>query len=395
MAKSQLNVAMIGYKFMGKAHSNGYRQVARVMDPPAEPVMKLLVGRTPEALQAAAVEYGWQKTETDWHKAVRRKDIDIVDICTANDAHMELVLGALKAGKHVFCEKPLAMNLKQATRMAQAAVNAGVKHMVNFNYRTTPAIALAKQLIDEGRIGRIFHWRARYLQDWIIDPTFPLVWRLDKAVAGSGSHGDLNAHIIDLALWLVGGISDVSALMETFVKRRPQQAQTTGGLTAAAGEGYGDVTVDDAVLALARFQNGAVGTFEASRFSAGHKNDLFFEINGDKGSIRFEFERMNELQYFNREDPPHAQGFRTILATEGCHPYLKSWWPPGHILGYEHGFAHNLYNFICAIANDTPASPDFVAGAKVNAVLDAMAKSAETNRWTPVSEVKLVEPVRA
>ena len=393
MAKPQLNVAMIGYKFMGKAHSNGYRQMARMMNPPAEPVMRLLVGRTPDALQAAAEEYGWQKTETDWHKAVRRKEIDIVDVCTANDMHMEIVLGALRAGKHVFCEKPLAMNVRQATRMAQAAIDAGVKHMVNFNYRTCPAISLAKQLIDEGRIGRIFHWRAHYLQDWIIDPSFPLVWRLDKDVAGSGSHGDLNAHCIDLALWLVGGMREVTAMTETFVKRRPLQAQTTGGLSAAAGTGFGDVTVDDAIVALARFDNGAIGTFEASRFSAGHKNDLFFEINGDKGSLRFEFERMNELQYFNREDPAHAQGFRTILATESIHPYMQAWWPPGHIVGYEHGHTHNLYNFICAVANNTDASPNFVDGAKVNAVLDAMSKSAETGRWTPVPEIKLAVPV--
>lgn len=387
MAKPKLNVAMIGYKFMGKAHSNAYRQVARMMDPAAEPVMKLLVGRTPDALQAAATEYGWENTETDWRKAIRRSDIDIVDICTANDVHMEMALAALKAGKHVFCEKPLAMNLKQANKMAQAAVDAGVKHMVNFNYRTCPAVALAKQLIDEGRIGKIFHWRGYYLQDWIIDPSFPLVWRLDKNVAGSGAHGDLNAHIIDMALWLVGGISEVSSAMETFVKRRPTQAQTTGGLTAAAGEGYGDVTVDDAVISLARFENGAIGTFEATRFAASHKNDLSFEINGDKGSIRFDFERMNELQYFNREDPAHVQGYRTILATESIHPYMNAWWPPGHVIGYEHGFTHNIYNLLNAIANDKPASPDFIEGARVNAVLDAMSKSAETRKWTDVSEV--------
>ena len=389
MSKPKLNIAMIGYKFMGKAHSNAYRQVARMMNPAGEPVMKLLVGRTPDALQAAAAEFGWEQTETDWRKAIRRKDIDIVDICTANDAHMEMAVEALKAGKHVFCEKPLAMNLKQATKMAQAAANAGVKNLVNFNYRVCPAVSLARQLLAEGRIGRIFHWRARYLQDWIIDPSFPLVWRLDKDVAGSGAHGDLNAHIIDLALWLVGDISEVSATMETFVKRRPTQAQTTGGLTAAAGEGYGDVTVDDAVLALAHFSNGAIGTFEATRFAASHKNDLFFEINGDKGSVRFEFERMNELQYFNREDPAHAQGYRTILATESIHPYMNAWWPPGHILGYEHSFTHNVYNLLNAIANNENCTPDFMEGAKVNAVLDAMSKSAVTRKWVNVPEVVL------
>lgn len=392
MAKPQLNVAMIGYSFMGKAHSVGYRQVVRMMDPAAEPVMKLLVGRTPDKVQAAAAQYGWQKTETDWHKAVRRKDIDIVDVSTANDMHMEIVLGALKAGKHVFCEKPLAMNLKQATKMAQAAVDAGVKHMVNFNYRTCPAVALAKQFIDEGRIGRIFHWRACYLQDWIIDPNFPLVWRLDKKVAGSGAHGDLNAHIIDLALWMLGDIAEVTSTMETFVKERPQLAGIDGGLGAAAGEGVGEVTVDDAVISLARFKNGAIGTFEASRFAAGRKNGWFFEINGDKGSVRFEFERMNELYYFNREDPEGTQGFRTILATDGSHPYMRAWWPTGHIIGYEHGFTHSIYNFMNAIANDTKPSPDFVEGAKVNAVLDAMAKSSETRKWVEVPEVQINVP---
>jgi predicted dehydrogenase len=393
MARPKLNVAMIGYKFMGKAHSNAYRQVARMMDPAAEPVMKLLVGRTPDAVQAAAADLGWQETATDYRKAVRRKDIDIVDICTANDTHMEIALAALKAGKHVFCEKPLGMDLKQATKMAQAALNAGVKNMVNFNYRSCPAVALAKQFIDEGRIGRIFHWRAVYLQDWIIDPTFPLVWRLDKSVAGSGSHGDLNAHLIDLALWLVGEMTEVSSSMETFVKERPRQAQTTGGLSAAAGEGVGAVTVDDAVLSLARFANGAIGTFEATRFAAGHKNGLTIEINGDKGSVRFDFERMNELQYFDRADPAHAQGFRTILATESIHPYMQAWWPPGHIIGYEHGFIHNVYNFLNAVARETAPSPDFVEAAKVNAVLDAMSKSAESRKWVAVSPVAVHVPV--
>ncbi|MHB9024540.1 MAG: Gfo/Idh/MocA family protein [Armatimonadota bacterium] len=389
MAKPQLNVAMIGYKFMGKAHSNAFRQVARMMDPAAEPVMKLLVGRTPDALAAAAAQMGWQKTETDWRKAVRRKDIDIVDVCTANDTHMPIALAALRAGKHVICEKPLAMDVKQATKMAQAAADAGVKNMVMFNYRACPAVSLARQLIAEGRLGRIFHWRASYLQDWIIDPDFPLVWRLDKNVAGSGAHGDINAHIIDLALWLVGDINEVCSTMETFVKERPVLAGTTGGLTAAGGAEMGKVTVDDAVISLARFRNGALGSFEASRFAAGHKNGMGFEINGDKGSLRFSFERMNELEYFNREEPPHIQGFKTILATEGIHPYMAGWWPPGHIVGYEHAFTHSIYNFLNAVATGVDASPSFLEGAKVNAVLDAMSKSANTRRWVDVPSVEL------
>jgi predicted dehydrogenase len=322
---------------------------------------------------------------------VRRKDIDIVDICTANDMHMEIALAAIKAGKHVFCEKPLAMNLQQATRMAQAAVNAGVKHMVNFNYRALPAICLAKQMIDEGLIGHIYHWRGMYLQDWIMDPAFPLVWRLDKSAAGSGSHGDLNAHIIDMATWLVGDIAEVSAFTETFIKQRPLQAATTGGLSAAAGEGMRPVTVDDAVISLARFSNGALGTFEATRFAGGHKNALSFEINGSKGSLRFEVERLNELQYFNREDPAHVQGFRTIMATESIHPYMNAWWPPGHVIGYEHGFTHQVYELLNAITLNKPVHPDFIDGAKVNAVLDAMSKSADTHKCVTVPKVVITK----
>lgn len=389
MAKPQLNVAMIGYNFMGKAHSVGYRQVTRMMNPPIEPVMKYLVGRNAEAVAKAAVEYGWQKTETDWRKVVRRKDVDIVDVSTPNDSHMEIALAAIKAGKHVFCEKPLAMNFKQAQKMAQVAAASGVKHMVCFNYRTCPAVALAKQFISEGRLGRIYHWRASYLQDWIMDPLFPLVWRLDKNVAGSGAHGDINAHIIDTALFLLGDIAEVSATMETFIKQRPKQAAFGAGLTAQASQEMGDVTVDDAVISLARFANGALGTFEASRFAAGRKNGMYFEINGEKGSLRFEFERMNELQYFNCADPAEAQGFRTILATDGSHPYMSAWWPAGHIIGYEHGFTHSVYNFMNAIANDTEPSPNFIEGAKVSAVLDAMSKSAETRKWVDVPEVKV------
>lgn len=387
MGKKQLNVAMIGYKFMGKVHSNAYRQVTRFMDPVAEPVMKLLVGRNKEALQAAAVEMGWQEIETDWLKAVTRPDIDIVDICTANDTHMEIAIAALQAGKHVIIEKPLAIDLAQANKMAAAALASGKVHMVNFNYRACPAVSLAKQIIDEGRIGRIFHWRAAYLQDWIIDPDFPLVWRLDKDIAGSGAHGDLNAHIIDLALWLVGDIREVSSAMETFVKERPLQAATTGGLTADATNEMGEVTVDDAVIALARFNSGAIGTFEATRFAAGHKNGLLFEINGSKGSLRFEFESMNELQFFNREDPEELQGFRTILATESIHPYMNAWWPPGHVIGYEHAFTHNISELLNAITSSKPVHPDFIDGAKVNAVLDAMSDSAKTGQWVPVAKV--------
>lgn len=389
MEKPRVNVAMIGYKFMGKAHSNAYRQVTRMMNPPIEPVMKVLVGRTPDALQAAAVEYGWQETATDWRKVIRRKDIDVIDICTANDTHMEIALAAFKAGKHVFCEKPLAMNLREATRMAQAAVDSGKKHLVCFNYRKIPAIGLAKQMIDDGVLGRIYHWRGVYLQDWIMDPAFPLVWRLDKSVAGSGAHGDINAHIIDMSRYLLGDIAEVCAAMETFIKERPLGGMT-GGLNAVAMAETGQVTVDDAVIALARFKNGALGTFEASRFAAGRKNGWGFEINGEKGSIKFEFERMNELQYFNREDPASLQGFRTILTSDGSHPYMSAWWPAGHIIGYEHTFTHHVYDFLNDLAGMKATCPDFVEGARVQAVLESMSKSAEGRKWVSVPEVQII-----
>lgn len=389
MNKPKMNVAMIGYKFMGKAHSNAYRQVVPMMNPPIEPVMKVLVGRTPDALQAAADEFGWQQTETDWRKVIRRKDIDIVDICTANDTHMEIALAAFKAGKHVFCEKPLAMSLKDATRMAQAAVDSGKKHLVCYNYRKIPAIALVKQMLEDGLLGRIYHWRGVYLQDWIMDPSFPLVWRLNKSVAGSGAHGDINAHIIDMARYLLGDIAEACATMETFIKERPL-GDMTGGLNAVALEQKGQVTVDDAVISLARFKNGALGTFEASRFAAGRKNGWGFEINGERGSVKFEFERMNELQYFNREDPAGLQGFRTILTTDGSHPYMSAWWPAGHIIGYEHTFTHHLFDFLNDLAGVRPASPDFVEGARDQAVLEAMSKSADTRKWVAVPDVQII-----
>jgi len=389
--KKSVNVAMIGYKFMGRAHSNAYRQIRYMIPAGVTPVMKLLVGRSEGPLKQAAYDLGWEETCTDWREALKRDDIDIIDICTQNYAHKEIAIAAVKAGKAVICEKPLAMNLADAKEITAAAEEAKVKNMVCFSYRGVPAVALAKQMIDKGLIGKVFHWRSAYLQDWIIDPDFPLAWRLNKDEAGSGSHGDLNAHTIDLANWMVGDIDEVSASLRTFVKDRPIQSETTGGLSAAgvnSGE-RGPVTVDDAVISLAHFKNGALGTFEATRFAAGRKNGWYFEINGDKGSVRFDFERMNELQYFNREDPDFAQGFRTILVTEGVHPYIESgaWWPPGHIIGYEHSFTHMIHGFLQSIADGKAAVPSFKDGAKVNAVLEAMELSAEERSWKKVEEI--------
>jgi predicted dehydrogenase len=394
VAKKKVNVGLIGYKFMGKAHSFGFKNAA-AMFPNIEalPVMKAIVGRDESAVKEAMDLYGWESYETDYRKLVERDDIDLVDISTGNNVHAEITAAAAEAGKDIFCEKPLAMNVTEARQMLEMVEKAGVRHMINFNYRAVPAVAMAKRMIDAGLIGRVFHWRSVYLQDWIIDPNFPLVWRLDKSVAGSGSLGDLSAHSIDLANWLVGDIDEVSSNLTTFVKKRPLLAETTGGLSAKASTEVGEVMVDDAVIALAKFRNGAIGTIEATRFAAGNRNSNRFEINGDKGAIRFDVERLNELEYFNREDPDGLQGWRTINVTEGSHPYIEGWWPAGHIIGYEHGFTHTIYNLMNAIANDTRPSPDFVEGARVSAVLDAMSKSAETKKWVDVPEVKVATAV--
>lgn len=384
----KVNVGLVGYKFMGKAHSHAYHDVAMFFDLDAVPVMKAICGRDEKGVKAAAERFGWETYETSWEKLVKRDDIDLVDITAPSNAHKEIGIAAAEAGKHVFCEKPLALNLADAREMLKAVEKAGVKHMINFNYRTAPAVALAKKMIDDGLIGKIYHFRGVYLQDWIISPDFPIVWRLDKNVAGSGSHGDLNAHIIDIARFLVGEFDCVVGMEETFIKERPlTEIGTTGGLHAKATGGKGEVTVDDATLFLARFTNGAVATFEATRFAAGRKNHNRFEINGSKGSIVFNLERMNELEYYNVDDPEGLQGFRVIQATDPSHPYLHAWWPPAHIIGYEHTFIHQVYNLMQAIAHDKMPSPSFVDGVKCQEVLDAVVKSIQEKRWVKISEM--------
>jgi len=382
-----INVGLVGYKFMGRAHSNAWRQVAHFFDPQLTPVMKAICGRTEEAVAAAAGKLGWEGYETDWRKLVAREDIDLVDICSpGGPSHREIALGAAANGKHVFCEKPLASSLAMAREMLDAVEKAGVKHMVNFNYRRAPAVALAKQMIEEGLIGQIYHWRAVYLQDWIIDPDFPLVWRLDKSIAGSGPLGDLAAHSIDLAHYLVVEIAQVTAMMQTFIEERPLPAEMAG-LAAVAGEERGQVTVEDAVAFLARFENGAFGTFEATRFAAGHKNYNRFEVNGSQGSLAFNFERMNELEYYSRRDGPDYQGFRVIQATEPTHPYMSVWWPPAHIIGYEHTFIHGVYDLLNSIAEDEITVPNFVDGVKCQAVLEAVERSAQSGEWVEVEQL--------
>ena len=384
----ELNIGMIGYSFMGKAHSNGFRQVpAFFPELDVKPVLKVICGRDRDAVQDAAQTYGWEEWETDWEKVIARDDIDIVDICTPGNLHLPMALAALQAGKHVICEKPLANTLEEARELLAVAANASKKTMVAFNYRRVPAVALAQQLIAEGRIGKIYHWRAVYLQDWIIDPDFPLVWRLEKDKAGSGPHGDLNAHIIDLALHLVGDIDSVVGADTTFIKERPTLEAVDAGLGAKAGDTMGRVTVDDATLFLARFANGALGSFEATRFAAGRRNHNRFEINGSKGSIAFNLEKMNELQFYSREDEDHIQGFREIIVGEGSQPFMSAWWPPGHIIGWEHTFTHEFRDFFEAIAKDEAFSPDFAEGTKVQAVLEAVVDSAKSGRWMDVPRV--------
>lgn len=374
-----LNVAMIGTKFMGKAHSNAWLNAPRFFDMEIKPVLKVACGRNETDLKEFAAKWGWEETETDWRKAVDRDDVNVVDISVPNYLHHEIAVAAAKAGKHIFLEKPFALNLEEAKEMYGAAEKAGIVHYLNHNYRRAPAVRLAKKLIDDGNVGRIFHWRGAYLQDWIVDPDFPLTWHLRKETAGSGPHGDLNSHSVDLARYLVGDIKAVSAMMTTFIKERSLPGEGAATFSAGSGEAteLGKVTVDDASFMLAEFENGALGSFEASRFAPGRKNYNYFEIYGSEGSIIFNLERMNELQFFRRGDPAYAQGFRTIIATEaGEHDYIANWWPPGHIIGYEHEFHHAVVDFMDAIAKGTQIAPNFYDGLKETEVLSAGLESA-------------------
>lgn len=388
MAK-QLRVGMVGYAFMGKAHSNGYLKAPVFFpDSAAQPVRTAICGRNESAVKQAAAQYGWESYETDWQELIKRDDIDIVDISTPNNTHAPIAIAAAEAGKHVFCEKPIAMNLAEAKEMLAAARENNVRHMVAFNYRRVPAVAFAKKLIDEGKLGRIYHIRSVYLQDWITDPDFPLVWRMDAKVAGTGAIGDLGAHIFDIATYLLGDITAVTACTKTFIEQRKTLAGASGGLAASAGSGEAAVTVDDAFVALAKFSSGAIGTFESTRFATGRKNYNCFEINGSKGSLTFNLERMNELGYLSKDDDPLENGFRTILVTEAGHPYIEAWWPPGHIIGWEHTHIHQIADFCDAIGKGENPSPGFDEGAKNQAILDTVFKSSQSHQWeeVPASE---------
>jgi predicted dehydrogenase len=380
---AEIGVGLVGYKFMGRAHSNAYRQLPHFFDVDPAPRMAAICGRDEAGVREAAGSLGWESYETDYRRLIERDDVGLVDVVTPGNTHREIVLAALEAGKHVICEKPLANTLAEAEEMLAAAREAGTVNTVCFNYRRAPAVQLAKKLIDEGRLGTIRHWRATYLQDFIMDPGFPLIWRLRKELAGSGALGDIGAHSVDLAQFLLGGISEVVGMMETFVKERPlEEASTGGGLLASGGAETGEVTVDDAAAFLARFENGAMGTFEATRFAAGRRNKNAFEINGSKGSVAFNLERMNELEAFFVDDDADVQGFRTVNVTEPDHPFAGAWWPPGHILGYEHTFVHTLKDLMDGIkAGESPA-PTFEDAYRVQAVLDAVERSAGGGGWT-------------
>jgi len=380
MAK-HYNIGLIGYQFMGKAHSNAYRQVSRYFDLPCTLDMHTLCGRNEAAVTKAAAKLGWKHVETDWRKVVANPDIDIIDISTPGNSHVEIALAAAAAGKAVFCEKPIGNTVAEAHAMLEAVQRHTVPHAVFQNFRKAPAAALAKRLIEDGRLGQIYHFRGVYLQDWITDPNFPLVWRLQKDVAGSGSHGDINIHIIDMARYLVGEIDEVSGLMHTFVKQRPLVAEIDDRLGGKASDVMGDVTVDDAAIFMARFKNGALGTFEASRFAQGRKNHQRWEINGSRGSVVFDLENMNELQVYFADDTDDVRGFRTVQATDGAHPYAGHYWPVGHIIGYEHTFINLLADAFTAMAENRPISPNFVDGYENQRVLEAVERSWATRSW--------------
>lgn len=380
---SEIGVGLVGYKFMGRAHSNAYRQVSHFFDVDPEPRMRAICGRDERAVEAAARQLGWESVETDYHKLMQRDDIGLVDVSTPGYLHRDVVLAALGAGKHVLCEKPLANTLDEAAEMLAAARAAGTITMVNFNYRRVPAVQFARSLIESGRIGDIRHWRAVYLQDWLTNPSVPLAWRLQKELAGSGALGDIGAHILDLAQFLVSPVTSVVGTLDTFIKERPIEDRNSGGsgLSWKAGTEMGQVTVDDATTFLARFENGATGTFEATRMASGRRNYNSFEISGSKGSIAFNLERLNELEVYLSDDESGLQGFRTINVTESVHPYTGAWWPAGHIVGWEHTHVHVVKDLLDGIRSGINPAPSFEDGFRCQAVLDAVERSNDSGHW--------------
>ena len=391
----KLGVGMLGYSFMGKAHTNGYKKLPYFFyPPPAIPVLKGICGRNQAAVEEAAERFGYEYGTTDWKRLIDDPEIRIFDNNGPNNVHMEPCLAALEAGKHTIVEKPLAMDVAQARTMVEAADKAatgGVKSMVSFSNRFSPAVLLAKRLIEEGKIGEVYHFRAAFLQDWLVDPNFPLAWRLKKEVSGSGVLGDLNAHSLDMARFLTGlEISEVVGASSTFVKKRPIPLEASG-LAGKGGEEMGQVTVDDASLGIFRLSNGALGSIEATRFATGRKSLWQIEVYGSRGAVVFELTQNNLLQYFSLDDPLETQGFRTILVTEAeVHDFIKHWWPPGHMLGWEHHHCHTIFHFVNCVANDLEVSPwgaTFEDGLRVQLVLEALERSEKERGWVRVEEV--------
>ena len=378
MFKKHLNVGMVGYGFMGRTHSNAFRKVSNFFENEHQPILKAICGRSEANTRAFADTWGYESIETDWPKLVERKDIDVIDICTPNDSHMEIAIAAAQAGKMIMCEKPLALDTAQGERMVAAVDGAKVLNTVWYNYRRIPAVTMAKQLIDEGRLGRIFHYRANFLQDWTISADLPQggagLWRLDAAAAGSGVTGDLLAHCIDTAIWLNGSLNAVSGMTETFIKERKHTV--TGKVEK--------VNIDDACAFLARFQNGSLGLFESTRYARGHKALYTFEINGEHASIKWDLHDLHRLDWFDHRDESKLRGWKSIHITDGDQPYMKNWWVPGLQIGYEHSFVHHVADFLANLAGNKSTSPTFREALETTRVCDAVLASAKSNQWQEV-----------
>ncbi|MDR1291985.1 MAG: Gfo/Idh/MocA family oxidoreductase [Clostridiales Family XIII bacterium] len=389
MAKNKLNIGLIGKGFMGKAHSFAWSGVNRFFDTDFEPVLKVCAGTDIDSTRAFADTWGWEEATDDWNAIVERDDIDVVDIVSPTFTHDAIAIAAAESGKHVFCEKPAAVSYAKAKAMAEAANKAGVVHYLNHNYRRVPAVIMAKKLIDDGRIGEIFHWRGTYLQDWIIDPGFPLTWHFKKESAGGGPLYDLNSHSVDLARYLVGEIDAVTAVQKTFTSERPLPGEGAAAFSSGTGaaESKGAVTVDDASFMIAEFNNGSLGSFNASRMATGRKNWNDFEIYGSKGSLHWNFESMNELGFFDATKPAAEQGFTKISVTTGDHPYGNAWWAPGHIIGYENTFFHAVADFLKAVSEGGGLAPNLDDGASCIRVLEAAAKSSDEKRRVGIEEI--------
>jgi predicted dehydrogenase len=382
MAKKPLRIGIIGYGFMGRAHSNAYAKVGHFFDSDYQVVLQAACARSEEAVKSFAARWGYRSVETDWRKLLKRDDIDVIDICTPNNTHAEIAIAAAKAGKAILCEKPLGLNAQEAEKMTAAVAKAKVPNMVWYNYRRCPAVVLAKNLIDEGKLGKIFHYRANFLQDWTINPDLPqggaALWRLDVKAAGSGVTGDLLAHCIDTALWLNGGIKDVTAMTETFIKERVHQE--TGKKQK--------VGIDDACAFLCHFNNGSLGLFESTRYARGHKALYTLEINGENMSLRWDLHDLHRLQVFDHRDEGRVRGWRSVHVTDSDQPYMKNWWVPGLQIGYEHSFVHQVADFLQGLQTGKAARPDFKDGLATDYVVDAVLASAKNGQWQTVKQVK-------